>query len=72
MLTGNGSPESDLFAQTNGGLLQLKAVNNATGGDIQFLSSSGLFQVDGNPVALNPGATVTVGPGVITGANNFP
>ena len=36
MLTGNGSPESDLLAQTNGGVLELKAVNNAIGGDIQF------------------------------------
>jgi hypothetical protein len=72
MLTGNGAPESDLFANTNGGLLQLKAVNNAVGGDIQFASSGGLFQVDGNPVTLNPGATVTVGPGVVTNQNNFP
>jgi hypothetical protein len=52
--------------------LELKAVNNAVGGDIQFVNSGGLFLVDGNPATLNPGATVTVGPGVITNQNNFP
>ena len=69
-LTGNAA--NDLVLTNNGLLFQAKAVNNAAGGFINITNPGGIFQIDGNPVTLNPGAAVTVGPGVTTGQNNFP